>query len=216
MNIDGRFSEYDAPYHILDLLVGPDGHLWFAHNLPTNGIGRITIDGVLSEFFLSPEIRPNKLTIGSDGHLWGTDFRHHQIVRFSLTHEEGKEKIKFQVYPLNSRSKITSIVTGPEGYLWFITDIEGNKIGSMTLNGKITEYSFPYSNTYSNNLLLGPDGNFWFVDLSRDYLEKFTPDGIISEYYLDLIKSPISVAADSDNLWVLGHMSRNIGRFSIL
>jgi virginiamycin B lyase len=61
------------------IVAGPDGALWFTEFLNQNGrIGRITIDGTISEYELSPcqgtcGRYPNGITAGPDGALWFTD-----------------------------------------------------------------------------------------------------------------------------------------------
>ena len=55
------------------ITVGPDGNLWFAE-FNANRIGRITPDGVITEFLIpTPNARPEDITTGPDGNLWFTD-----------------------------------------------------------------------------------------------------------------------------------------------
>ena len=63
-------------------------------------------------------------------------------------------------YPIPTpESGAIGITSGPDGNLWF-AEHYGNKIGDITLKGKISEYpaeSFPVEITS------GPDGNLWYT-----------------------------------------------------
>jgi virginiamycin B lyase len=56
------------------MIVGPDNNLWFTgSNLTTDYIGRITLDGTITEFALPQGSRAGGLTVGPDAHIWFTD-----------------------------------------------------------------------------------------------------------------------------------------------
>src|SRR5450631_1597840 len=58
-----------GPNHIA---AGRDGNLWFTgHNEAS--IDRITPQGVLDEFFLTPNSSPEGITVGPNGRLWFTE-----------------------------------------------------------------------------------------------------------------------------------------------
>src|SRR5438093_5953549 len=51
----------------------PDGTAWYT-NASLNTVGRITPDGVLTEFALpTPSAWPLDITVGSDGNMWFTE-----------------------------------------------------------------------------------------------------------------------------------------------
>lgn len=56
----------------------------------------------------------------------------------------------------------TSIVTGPDGALWFTTD--SNEAGRITTGGMITLYPVAVSGNGNGvgGIIAGPDGNLWF------------------------------------------------------
>jgi len=64
------------------------------------------------------------------------------------------------------------LAAGPDQAMWFTeyrphgSDFQGSKakIGCITMNGKITEYSGFDSHAGPTAMVLGPDGNMWFVE----------------------------------------------------
>ena len=50
--------------------------------------------------------------------------------------------------------------------MWF-TELKGNKIGSISPSGVITEYSVPLANAAPNGITAGADGNMWFTANSK-------------------------------------------------
>ncbi|WP_443684586.1 virginiamycin B lyase family protein [Nonomuraea harbinensis] len=50
------------------MVTGPDGALWFTE-WAANRLGRITVDGAISEFEL-PGSEPHGLATGPDGAIW--------------------------------------------------------------------------------------------------------------------------------------------------
>src|SRR5690242_1112956 len=58
-------------------------------------------------------------------------------------------------------SQPVSIVTGPDGSLWF-TEFATNKIGRMSTNGTFDEFPILTVASQPDELATGPDGNVWF------------------------------------------------------
>src|SRR5262245_46506079 len=77
----GQITEFSAGLNpgafMSGITPGPDGNLWFADSGPTPAIGRLTPDGVFTEFALPPGSVPtvfaNGITFGPDGNVWFTD-----------------------------------------------------------------------------------------------------------------------------------------------
>ena len=104
-----------------------------------------------------------------------------------------------------------SIVTGPDGNLWF-AESSGGRIGKITTSGVITEYPVPVpAHPQLDAIAVGPDGNLWFtvedLDFSAPYqverIGKITPAGAITEYpgpSYSVHLQGIAAGADG-NLW---------------
>ena len=77
----------------VDIISGPDGAIWFTEGF-ANKIGRITTDGVITEYALPPpppgssctsNVGPLRIAVGPDGAFWFTQPCLNRIGRFSLT-----------------------------------------------------------------------------------------------------------------------------------
>ena len=57
---------------------------------------------------------------------------------------------------------------------------DGNRVGRITMDGKITEFPIPSATGSPINIAVGPDRNIWFTKRAR--LGRVTPDGAITEF----------------------------------
>src|SRR5262249_5731396 len=62
-------------------------------------------------------------------------------------------------------SRPYQITAGADGNLWF-TESAGNRIGRITPDGTLTEFSLPNPGS-PFGITAGPDGNLWFMEFSR-------------------------------------------------
>ncbi len=68
-----------ANHFAADLTLGPDGNIWFTES-SANMIGRITLDGVITEFAIPiPNSYPRGIASGVDGNIWFTEYDAHKI-----------------------------------------------------------------------------------------------------------------------------------------
>jgi len=158
------FSEFPVSTNAgpAGITAGPDGNVWFTeYRIPGNKIGRITPEGVITEFRLpAPSSHPLVITTGPDGALWFTEDRGpNQIARITTSGE------LTEFGSLGEESNPYGIATGPDGALWFTEDV-GNKIGRITTSGTITQFPLPacegcndFSSGEPGNIVLGPDGD---------------------------------------------------------
>ena len=107
------------------------------------------------------------------------------------------------------------ITAGPDGSLWF-TELDGNNIGRITINGAIIEYSVPKANSKPIEITSGPDGNLWFTEESGNNIGRITTTGAITEYAVPTPNSdPEFITAGPDgNLWFTENAANKIGRIS--
>jgi streptogramin lyase len=103
-----------------------------------------------------------------------------------------------------------SIVSGPDGNLWFIEGLS-NKIGRITTAGNITEYAIPATDSSPGTMISGPDGNLWFTDVSSDGIWKITTAGIFTAYnkFINIITYTIIPGPDG-NIWFAGKIYKCI------
>jgi virginiamycin B lyase len=105
-------------------------------------------------------------------------------------------------YKLSYGRNPYGITSGPDGNLWF-TESGGNRIGTITTGGTVTEYDIPTSSSGPEGITSGPNSALWFTELRGDKIGEVTTGGSITEYSIPTAAAfPPSIAAGPDgNLW---------------
>ena len=156
-----------------DIALGPDGALWFTES-SGDRVGRITKRGKITEYStgITPGSEPYAITAGPDGALWFTEMSGGRIGRITTS---GNVTEYSQGITLTERP--AGIAAGPDGALWFTEyesygsdKVRASKIGRITVNGKISEYSKFNEKSEPADIARGPDGNMWFVEYRTDRL----------------------------------------------
>jgi len=127
------------------ITTGPDGDLWFADGLatssgPVNAVVRMTPSGTMTAFPTGG--RPSAITMGPDGRLWVT------VARFSkqtsstsiLAVTTSGVMTEFPD-PSANASPLVSIVSGPDGALWY--DLDADRTGRITTAGVVSHITVP-------------------------------------------------------------------------
>ena len=78
-------------------------------------------------------------------------------------------------------SRPYTIVTGPDGNLWF-TESDRGTIGRITPSGTITEFPLEEQESGPYGITVGADGNLWFTERYANQIGKITTSGTITEY----------------------------------
>jgi streptogramin lyase len=169
---------------------GPDGNLWFTISSPGK-IGRITPTGIITEFPVSDASDfPGSITSGPDRNLWfiGQLGRIGRITPGGISTEFTLPVIPnppgFYIY-----RQLGAITAGPDGNFWFTEQIvilavglgtgpagveHTSWIGRITPAGVITEFKVPTNFSQPLGITVGPDGNIWFTEATRNALGKVT------------------------------------------
>ncbi len=203
----GTVTEFPLPNsdcQPADITTGPDGNLWFTESAATpigggqfaNHIGRITPNGVITEFTL-PTVysSPWGIAVGPDGNIWFTDLYGNEIGKITMSGQVTE-------YPIPTADSFPrGIVAGPDGNLWF-TESQGNNIGRITTAGVITEFSIP--DPQPAEITLGPDGNLWFTDAS-DAVDRITPTGVTTRFPISAFGTAAAgiTTGPDGNLWLI-------------
>ncbi|MBN1148931.1 MAG: hypothetical protein JXA78_16845 [Anaerolineales bacterium] len=212
-----------------DLTIGPDQALWFSQQAG-NQIGRMDLASMppsISDFPLAtPGAQPGQMVLGQDGGVWFTQWIAGKIGRIdpggSITD-----------YPLsNPNSRPLGIAVALNGDIWF-TEWAVERIGRLTPQGELYEYDLsglltaPEMRAYVEDvgaptalqpteIVLGPDGNLWFVFSNGTSIVRLDPDsaqmtpynlGTASAGFLDLAIGP------DGRLWYLA--IQHIGSFEV-
>ena len=199
MGLTGALTEFPVPdpagynFSASGIAAGPDGNMWFTL-MEQNRIGRITPDGLITEFALPTAwSRPARIAAGPDGNMWFTENSGNRIGRITPAGA-------ITEYPLpTANGSSHGIAAGPDGNMWF-TEPGLFKIGRITPTGTITEYQLYKSGSNPNGIAAGPDGNMWFTEPGGNRVGRITMDGAITEYDLNspaptIVKTPCPVDA---------------------
>ena len=107
-----------------------------------------------------------------------------------------------------------SIVTGPDGNLWF-TNEAGSSIGRITVAGAITIFPVflvPPAGLVPAAITAGPDGNLWFTN-TQGTVDRITPAGVHTSFP-GAVMGPTGIVSGPDgNLWFTDETS-SVGRIS--
>jgi streptogramin lyase len=191
----------NAKASIQQIVTGPDGNLWFTEYF-SNAIGRITPDGVVTEFSkgITPGGGPFAITAGPDGNVWFSEVNANNVARVT---PDGTIT-EFGVGG-DSLYYIAGIVTGPDGNIWF-TNYYGDAIGRISPKGENVT-SFGKGVTFQSGpfgIVVGSDGNLWFAEYEIGGIGRITLDGTITEFRGTIPTNAETrrIAAASDNtLW---------------
>jgi streptogramin lyase len=150
------------------ITAGNDGNLWYTGN-GYSVVGRITHAGVDTEFDEADGLQmgatPDAITAGPDGNVWFDD-------QDGPNFKAGKITPSGQIteYPLSGTPE--DITSGIDGNLWLPQE-NPNGVDRVTPTGTVSFFNAglnpgadPGDNT---NIVSGPDGNLWFLDLGSPY-----------------------------------------------
>ena len=73
---------------------------------------------------------------------------------------------------------------------------DGNRVGRITIDGKIAEFAIPSAAGSPTNVAVGPDRNVWYTKGAA--LGRVTPDGVITEFPLAASARSVGITAGSD------------------
>lgn len=105
-----------------------------------------------------------------------------------------------------------SIVTGPDGNLWF-TATGTDTISQMTTGGTVTaSFHLPTFGAFPGQIVVGPDNNLWFIEaIIANNIARITPAGSIVEFPAHTLLQGLAAGPDG-NLWFTG--TNAIGRIT--
>lgn len=172
-----QITEYSLPAGSkpVEIARGPDGNMWFTDG-GTNTIGRITMDGTVTEFGLgiTPKAQLVGIAAGPEGNLWFTERSGHKLGRITTS-----GAITEFSSGLTGSPDIFGVTPGPGG-MWF-TETFNARIGVIdTSTGAIKEFPVP-AGVYTQ-IVQGPDGNLWATNVERATILRLTPTGTATAF----------------------------------
>lgn len=155
------------------LTLASDHNIWFTE-LNYSKVGKITPDGVVTEYTLPSPHFASAIAAGPSGTVWFTENANGFIGKLTTGGT-------LTEYPLPPNSFTEGIAKGPDGNMWF-TDDGNDAIGKITPSGTVTEYTDPQASGHPYDITAGPDGNLWFTDVTFGLVGKVTTAGSITLY----------------------------------
>lgn len=149
------------------IVAGPGHAMWFTEFYGTF-IGRITMDGTITNFAI-PGGDAGGITIGGDGNIWFTEPGDQSIGRMT---PDGTTKL-FQL-PLSQNESPRGITLGPDGNVWF-TELYDGYIGRITPQGKITRFLTPEYQSGPWDIKTGPNGLLYVSESNVNRIAIFDP-----------------------------------------
>jgi virginiamycin B lyase len=239
-----QVREFDMPSASMspgNLLVGPDGNIWFdsgddssydigyitpAGQLQTRQIVTTEPAGCQSVSTLDCTMDGGDLQVGPDHNLWYVTHRifppyHYVIWRSTLAGAKTP-------FALPDDSTFAAIAFDGAGNLWYAratvhSQLGRNNqyfIGRMDNTGHITEFALP-SQSVLATFEAGPDGNFWFFDDANNTVGKITPEGKLAQYRLPYPSKGTGlghkemIVGPDRNLWFTDPQSGVMGRVTL-
>ncbi len=211
---------YDPPTTtsgVFSLNPGPDGNMWFTKSVEGQ-IGRVTMDGVVTEYNITSGLNPGVITAGPDGNMWFTWTGQSYPRGVAKMNMDG---VVTNYYDLSGELEgsvaiPSSIAAGPDGNMWVGTTIMSSAVGTAkiikvnTSGVVLGSYALPEDSPGSSyEIIVGVDGNMWTglgsAANSDNHVAKITMDGVVTLYKLDGTGDGLSsVAKGTDgNMWYL-------------
>jgi virginiamycin B lyase len=117
-------------------------------------------------------------------------------------------------YPITSNSDPNGMTEGPDGNVWF-TECNASKIGRITTDGTVTEFSTTTASTRPQGIASGPDGALWFTESSAHKVGRITTGGTMQEFSTGITGRPGFIASGPDSaLWFTETSANTIGRIT--
>lgn len=165
------------------IAAGPDGNMWFTE-LTGNNIGRVTADGVITEFPIPTKgSRPIAIVPDPSGQpaMWFSEEAGNRVARIDMS----GTITEFQVPKSQENVILAGLAFDGEGNLWVQQYVDQNnpspagpdhviKIGKSILTAKpgdkltVTTYEVPTQKAVMHRIIQGPDKNMWFTELKSD------------------------------------------------
>lgn len=144
------------------------------------------------------------ITTGPDGNIWVAETRCDRIARVTPDGGVTEFQIPENSFPLG-------IISGPDGNLWF-TITSRNALGRITPSGRYTEIPLELEGFSPGELMIGPDGLFWFTYAHG--IARVSTSGDLFTYPIEgiALNAGITVGPDG-NIWFAA--GSGVGRITI-
>jgi virginiamycin B lyase len=167
--VSGETTVPTANSHPFGIAPAPDLNLYFTENA-VDQLGRIPmLFGAITEVPLATGSAPEQIvrgpasetTCGGGPCMWFTEFGTSRVARLNPA---GWPAPTIDEFPtLTATSNPVGITAGKDGGLW-VTESGLDKIGRVSVNGTVSEYSSPVTGLGLKGIAVAPDGSIWFAE----------------------------------------------------
>lgn len=198
---DQSINGFPTSGHPGHIITGPDGNLWFTES---NGIGRITTAGVVTEYpVVTGSCDPGGIAAGPDGNIWFT---------LPCQGKVGWITPSGSMTETGGFNTPWGITLGPDSNMWITEDFH---VSQITTTGTITTFLIA-SDSFPEALTTGPDGNLWYVSTvfhrGGTEIGRITPTGVYTTFPASGI---FDLTAGRDgNIWFSQLWQNKIGRIT--
>ena len=214
---------------IKDMVIGPDGALWFTWEIGSatpggglSGVGTVTNSGHVGTFPAPSSWNVIDLTSGG-GSLWVTE-THAGAAYIGQVQPSGQFGQSFPA----AAGTLRGIAWGPDGALWYAggasedsCGMQGGFIGRMTTSGATTSFQLPgqAGDNGAEDIATGPDGALWFDQPNSGSVGRVTPSGSLNVFKLagarpqcQFVSDQVLAAGPDGAMWVGGMWTGGLQR----
>jgi virginiamycin B lyase len=154
-----KFTQIKEVPFAYGLVLDKDGNCWFAEFVPNGKIGRVDAKTLQVTKWQppTPDARPRRIQIDSDGTIWFNEFQAGKIGHFDPKTEAFQE---FTLPGPEATPYALEIATNHT--LWYSSE-HLDVIGNLDpKSGHVTEYPFPQAENTMREFYLDAQGRMWF------------------------------------------------------
>src|SRR5262249_20594661 len=155
---DQAVHEFAVSFGGNDMILGPDGNLWWTSASRATGgsIGRISVDGVVQDPLKFSGVDIFRGLVAQNGYVWSGEVDEGRIAKITASGQ-------ITEYPTpTSGTAPYGLAADADGNIWF-TEPGVSKIGRLTPDHQILEFPTPTSvpNGEANILVAGTGNTIW-------------------------------------------------------
>jgi virginiamycin B lyase len=228
MDTSGKITDFPGVGEANRLVVGQDGAIWFAVS-DANRLARLGGDGSVKYF--DPQTPIAAIKDAPSTPKWYLPFTFGGLVGVNSDNSitvfnmpSGASASQSGGLPLVNLDNVSdvSIITGSDGAIWYTDQSAIVRLGT---DGSVQEFGLLSKGTVSASLVLGADGNAWFIEKSpplasakapSDRIGRITPSGVMADFGVATSNAGITalVSGPDGNLWFSEMHGNQLGRIT--
>ncbi len=165
--------------------------------------GSYVLDGPqLNEYPISSMSAPTAIVVGPDNNIWFADGSSVGTINVAT-------KTISPEFPVGSGAPA---IASYAGSLWI--NGYGHLVQMSTAGAVVNDFTETTATSPSQQMAIGPDGNFWFTETQAQNVAKVSLTGAVTEYPVAGKVYPVGMTSASGNLWFTGCIGQKIASIS--